>query len=48
MNQTDKCCGTCRWNSHDGQDFICVNGDSDNCADYTEYDQSCDGWEAKQ
>ena len=45
----DKCCGTCKWhkfeNISDG--FVCVNSDSDYCADWTEYGDSCEEWEKK-
>ena len=45
----DKCCGTCKWhkleNISDG--FVCVNSDSDYCADWTEYGDSCEEWEKR-
>jgi len=47
MSEQAKICGTCRWNSHDGRDFGCVNDASENCGDYTSYDHTCDEWEAK-
>ena len=48
-NSMDKCCGTCKWhkfeNISDG--FVCVNSDSDYCADWTEYGDSCEEWEKR-
>ena len=45
----DKCCGTCKWhkfeNISDG--FVCVNSDSDYCADWTEYGDSCEEGEKR-
>lgn len=40
MNKT---CGTCRWY----EDFVgvCFNGDSPNCADFTEPEDGCERWE---
>ena len=34
------CCATCRWY----EDFqgVCFNGDSPNCADFTEPDERCE------
>jgi hypothetical protein len=43
----DKICGTCKWHSRDGEDWICVNGDSDHRADWTGYDDTCDEWEER-
>lgn len=34
-----KCCGTCKWHSFENI--------SDYCADWTEYDNSCEEWEEK-
>ena len=49
VNSMDKCCGTCKWhkfeNISDG--FVCVNSDSDYCADWTEYCDSCEEWEKR-
>ena len=48
-NSMDKRCGTCKWhkfeNISDG--FVCVNSDSDYCADWTEYGDSCEEWEKR-
>ena len=40
-------CGTCYWHKRDGGDWVCTNGNSDNCADWTEYSDSCDEWEGR-
>ena len=41
-------CGTCKYHYHgkdmlDG-DFCCVNDESDNCSEYTMYDDYCEEW----
>ena len=38
-----KCCGTCKW--HDDFSWACFNGDSENCADFTDPEDSCECWE---
>ena len=44
----NECCGTCKWHVKDESgDWICVNGESENCADWTEYTDSCEEWEAR-
>ncbi len=44
-----KCCGTCKYhefeNINDG--YVCVNDKSENFADWTEYNDSCEEWEGK-
>ena len=42
-------CGNCKWNEREniGGDYVCVNDESDYCADWTEYDHTCDYWEGK-
>ena len=50
MNDEEKICGTCKWHRPDDTfpcDWVCVNSDSDNCADYTEYEDTCDEWEGR-
>ena len=39
----EKCCGTCKW--HDDFSWACFNGDSENCADFTDPEDSCECWE---
>ena len=44
----NECCGTCKWHVKDELgDWICVNDESENCADWTEYNDSCEEWEAR-
>ena len=40
-----KTCGTCRWY----EDFqgVCFNGDSPNCADFTDPKGGCERWEGR-
>lgn len=40
-----KTCNTCRWY----EDFqgVCFNGDSPDCADFTDEDHTCRCWEPK-
>lgn len=50
MKKDNECCGTCKWHHPDDTfpaDWICVNGESENCGDYTEYEESCDHWEER-
>lgn len=48
-DRMDRCCGTCKWHEYDdiSGDFVCVNGDSDCCADWTDYSDSCEEWEER-
>lgn len=43
LNQT---CETCAW--HDDFSWVCFNGDSEFVADFTEPENSCNAYEAKQ
>lgn len=45
-----KCCGTCKWHEHEDIDdgWVCVNAESDNCAAWTEYGDSCEEWEGRE
>lgn len=38
-------CCTCRW--HEGYTWICFNGESPNCADMTDPENTCECWEAR-
>ena len=44
-----QCCGTCKYhqfeNVNDG--YVCVNSDSEYCADWTEYSDFCEEWEER-
>ena len=41
--QKEKCCKTCK--KHDDFTWVCFNGDSEHCADFTEPDCVCEFWE---
>ena len=45
----EQCCGTCKYhqfeNVNDG--YVCVNSESEYCADWTEYEDSCGEWEER-
>lgn len=45
----NECCGTCKWHRYENtsQGFVCVNEESDYCADWTDYKDSCEEWEEK-
>ena len=43
-------CRTCRYHEFEPIDrgYICVNGDAEECADWTEDDHSCEHWERRK
>lgn len=43
-------CGNCRWHMHEDTDdgFVCVNSDSEYCADWTAYYFVCPDWEERE
>ena len=45
-----ECCGTCKWHlkPHYEDDYICCNGDSDYCSDWTDYNHCCDEYEERE
>ena len=45
----ERCCGTCKWHWYENVDegFVCTNIDSEYCADWTVYADSCEDWEVK-
>ena len=44
-----QCCGNCEYGSYDKmQGYVCVNGDKEYCADFVEYDHTCEDWEEKE
>lgn len=47
MKTNRKCCGNCKWHHHEDIDdgYICVNADSECCADWTEHSYCCSEWE---
>lgn len=49
MNEKEQCCGTCQYGSYDKmQGYVCVNADSEYCADFTEYGHVCDEYTEKE
>ena len=46
----DRHCKTCKWHEHENIDdgYVCVNGDSEYVADWTEDDHCCEEWEEKE
>lgn len=42
-------CRTCRYHEYEPIDrgYVCVNGDSEECTEWTEDDHSCEHWEAE-
>lgn len=49
-NSNEKCCGTCRWHQHENitDGWVCVNGDSEYCTDFTDYEHTCPDWEGRR
>lgn len=43
--ELEKTCCTCRW--HESYTGVCFNGRSPNCADFTDPEDSCKGWEER-
>lgn len=45
-----KCCGTCKHHYYESIDggWVCVNGQSEYCADWTENSDSCEEWEGEK
>lgn len=41
-----KCCATCAW--YEDYQGVCFNGDSPNCADFTEPEDCCEEWEGRE
>ena len=46
----EKICKNCEYHKYEDIDrgFICVNADSDRCADWTASNYSCECWERKK
>ena len=42
----NRCCKTCDW--HDDFSWVCFNGDSPYCADFTGNDSYCPAWEKRR
>jgi len=45
----EQICGNCRWYEHENisNGWVCVNNDSDYCADWTDYNHTCEYWEER-
>ena len=41
----ERTCCTCRW--HEGYTWICFNGESPNCANMTDPEDTCECWEVR-
>lgn len=43
-------CGNCRWHYHEDIDdgYMCVNAESNRCADWTDDTDFCEAWEGKE
>lgn len=42
----EKCCNNCR--KHDDFTYVCFNGNSEHCADFTGSECCCEFWEGKE
>lgn len=43
VKELNKTCATCAW--YEEYQGVCFNGDSPNCADFTEPEDVCECWE---
>lgn len=45
----NECCGTCKYHQREEIDdgWVCVNDESEYCADWTEYNDTCSEWEER-
>lgn len=45
----NKICGMCKWHSQELIDggWVCVNDQSEDCTEWTDYDHGCEEWEGK-
>ena len=46
----DKCCGNCAYHQYYNKtdDWVCCNAESENVADWTDFNDSCMDWEGKE
>lgn len=46
----EQICANCKWHKHESVDdgWVCVNADSEYCADWTDFDHSCEDWEGRE
>lgn len=48
MEVGKECCGNCRYGSYElYEGYVCLNDESEYCADYTEHDFVCEEYESK-
>lgn len=48
MRNHEKCCGTCKYHQNCAKsEWVCVNPDSGNYTDYTDYHDTCGAWEGR-
>lgn len=40
-------CGSCKWHKKQGEDWVCMNENSDCYTFETEYGWACEDWEEK-
>ena len=45
VKELNKTCATCDW--YEDYQGVCFNGDSPNCADFTDPEGVCEEWEEK-
>ena len=45
----EECCGTCKWHERESIDdgWVCVNADSRYNTDWTDYEDYCEDYEAR-
>lgn len=45
-----KCCGTCAYHEKDdhAEDYVCVNDQSEEFADWTDFNHCCDVYEERE
>ena len=46
VKELNKTCATCDW--YEDYQGVCFNGDSPNCADFTDPESCCEEWEEKE
>ena len=46
MRKTDMCCETCKYCQYENidQGYVCVNNESEYCADWVEPEHCCEEW----
>ena len=49
MSKQKECCGTCKHHQNCAEgEWVCVNPDSENYTDYTDYVDTCNAWEDRK